>query len=76
MSDKWITGLFILLLLANLLDSFFFQRRRIKNYYDEYRKAIVDGIIADLKKTDSVLVIDESSKNVAFRKQTVTGVEQ
>ena len=65
-------GVWIILYMA---DQIYFQRRRDKKFYEKYRKEMVDGIIADLKESETTLVIDSrvDAKSVFVKH---TGIDQ
>ncbi len=61
--EKWFNGIFILSVAYYCVDIIFLQKRRIK----KQRKELVDGIIADLKKSDQVMAIDSVEQRFSLK---------
>lgn len=59
MNYEILTKIAICLWAINAIDAIFFEKKRIRKWYQKYRKEMVDGIVADLKKSDQTLVIKE-----------------
>lgn len=71
----WAFWLFVAGFAWYVFDSTYFGKRRSKKYYEELRNEMVEGIIADLKESDTTLVID-TSKGDALRIRKTPEVDQ
>ena len=58
--EGWAFWLFVAYHAWYVSDILYFNKRRAEKYYAEMRTKMVDGIVKDLKESDTTLIIDTS----------------